>query len=214
MILACIKECHRGEKFSQFSYFLSGFIQNFSNLVEPITDCLKNNGSFLQIEATNEAFALIKDKLTNALVLAFSYFKKVFGLKCNARGVEIEAILSQEKRPIAFLSAKLNEARQKLSTYEQELYVIYRSLKIWESYLIANDFVLYSDYQSLQHFKSQKHINKIHARWASYFEQFNFMIRHKSGVDNKVPDALSQRILVTFQSEITGFDFFKKLYER
>ena len=51
---------------------------------------------------------------------------------------------------------------------------------------------------------------------ASYFEQLNFVISHKSGVDNKVPDTLSQRIslLVTLQSEIIGFDFLKELYEK
>ena len=64
------------------------------------------------------------------------------------------AILSQERRHIAFLSEKLNEASQKWSTYEQELYAVYHSLKTWESYLIANDFVLYSDHQSLQYFKN------------------------------------------------------------
>jgi len=139
----------------------------------------------------------------------------VFELECDACRVGIGAVLSQEKRPIAFLSKKLNEARQKWSTYEQELYVVYRSLKSWESYLIASNFVLFSDHQSLQHFKNQKHINKMHARWASYFEQFNFVIRHKSRVNNKVLDALSRRVLllVSLQSEIVGFECLKELYK-
>jgi len=78
----------------------------------------------------------------------------VFELECDACGVGIGEILLQVKRPIAFLNEKLNEARQKWSTYEPELYVVYCSLKSWESYLIANDIVLFSDHQSLQHFKN------------------------------------------------------------
>ena len=56
----------------------------------------------------------------------------------------------------------------------------------------------------------------MHARWASYFEQFNFVIRHKSGVDIKVSDTLSRRValLVSLQSEIIGFDLLKELYEK
>ena len=75
--------------------------------------------------------------------------------------------------------------------------------------------MLFSDHQSLQHFKNQKHINKMHGRWASYFEQFNFVIRQKVGVDNKVPVALSQRVslLVSLQSEIIGFECLKELYK-
>ena len=56
----------------------------------------------------------------------------------------------------------------------------------------------------------------MHSRCASYFEQFNFVIYHKSEVNNKVPDALTRRVslLITLQSKIIGFDFLKELYEK
>ena len=86
-----------------------------------ITDCFKRKGSFLWTEAVNKAFALIKDKLTNTLISAFPDFDKVFEVECDTCGVGIGKVLSQEKRSITFLSEKLNEVRQKCSTYEQEL---------------------------------------------------------------------------------------------
>jgi len=162
-------------------------------LVASFTDYLKKKGSFFWTKAADEAFTLIKDKLSNAPILAFSDLEKVFELECDACGVGLELFTRKEAN--CFLSQKLNEARQKWSTYEQELYAVYHSLKTWESYLIAYDFVLYSDHHSLQHFKNQKHIK------ASYFEQFNFVIHHKFRVDNKVSDALSRsvQLLVTLQ---------------
>ena len=180
-----------------------------------MTDCLKKKGPFVWTDKADRAFALIKEKLTNALVLTFLNFEKVFELECDACGVGIRAVLSQEMRHITFLSEKLNEARQKWSTYEQELYAVHRSLKPWERYLIASDFVLFLDHQSLQHFKNQRHINKVHARQASYFKQFNFVIHQKSGVDNKVPDTLSRRVslVVSLQSEIIGLEYLKELYK-
>ena len=69
-----------------------------------MTDCLKKKGPFVWTEEVRRAFVLTKEKLTNALVLAFSNFKKVFEIECDAYGVDNGAVLLQEKRPIAFLS--------------------------------------------------------------------------------------------------------------
>ena len=123
----------------------------------------------------------------------------------------IGAVLSQEKRPVAFFSEKLSEARQKWSTYDQEFYAVFRALRQWEHYLIQREFVLFTDHQALKFLHSQKIINKMHARWVSFLQKFPFIIQHKYGTLNKVADALSRRdsLLVTLKHEILGFELLK-----
>jgi len=52
------------------------------------------------------------------------------------------------------------------------------------------------------------------ARWIAFTQKFTLVLKHKSGQQNKVVDALSGRaaLLVTLQSEIINFEQLKDLY--
>lgn len=142
-------------------------------------------------------------------------FDKVFEVECDASGVGIGAVLSQDKRPVAFFSEKLSDARKKWSTYAQEFYAVVRALRQWEHYLVGKEFVLYTDHQALKWVNSQKSVDKMYMRWMIYLQKFPFVIKHKSGVMNRVSDALSRRaqLIITLQQEIVGFEFLAEMYE-
>jgi len=103
--------------FHALSTFYWKFIQNFSSIVAPITNCTKGK-AFLWTNEAEEGFKFLKKKVVEAPILAFPYFDKVFEVDCDVSHVGIGLVIIQAGRPIAFFSEKLNEVRNDYSTYD------------------------------------------------------------------------------------------------
>ncbi|PKI57325.1 hypothetical protein CRG98_022270, partial [Punica granatum] len=57
----------------------------------------------------------------------------------------------------------------------------------------SKECILYTDHEALKHLHSQDKVSARHASWVAYLEHFTFVVKHKSGVTNRVVDALSRR---------------------
>lgn len=123
-------------------------------------------------------------------------FDKAFEVDCDASRVGIGAVLSQEGKPIAFFSEKLNDIQRRYSTYDLEFYAIIQALRVWKQYLLQKEFILYSDHKALKHINGQHKLNPRHAPWVEELQEYNYVLRHKAGVQNRVADALSRRTLL------------------
>ncbi|GKV29618.1 hypothetical protein SLEP1_g38525 [Rubroshorea leprosula] len=136
-------------------------------------------------DKAQQSFEELKRKLTETSVLALPNFDLMFEVDCDASNVGIGAVLSQE------------------------------ALEHWSHYLLSKEFILHSDHEALKHLNSQQKISCRHAAWSEFLQAYPFLLKYKSGVQNRVADALSHRhaLLTSLQMKVIGFEVIKELYE-
>jgi hypothetical protein len=119
----------------------------------------KKHKSFKWTEEAERNINTLKEKISKRRILVLPNFEKTFQVRCDASGVAIGVVLSQDNRPVAYFSEKLNETKRKYSTYDKEFYAIIQALEKWRHYLVPQEFVLYSDNQALQFITRQEKLN-------------------------------------------------------
>ena len=79
------------------------FVKNYGVIARPLTNLL-NKGQFGWNDEAEVASLTLKGAMTTTPTLAIPNFNDSFTIEANASGDGIDAVLSQQGKPIAFMS--------------------------------------------------------------------------------------------------------------
>ena len=113
----CIYEVR---SFHGLASFYGKFIRNFSRTCALIVETIMKEYQPYKWTANAEQHVLVLPDI-----------HKPLRVKCDASGMAIGVVLSQDDKLIAYFSEKLNDAKQKYSTYNKYFYAVILSLKKW-----------------------------------------------------------------------------------
>ena len=102
------------------------FIKKFRGICAHILHIIKSGMKtrFIWNSQYNQGFETLNKKIVELPTLVLPSFDKLFQVECDARNVGIGVLPIQEGRPVAFHSEKLNDAKNKYSSYQLELYAL------------------------------------------------------------------------------------------
>ncbi|XP_061729197.1 uncharacterized protein LOC133534126 [Cydia pomonella] len=147
---------------------------------------------------TLKAFQACKESLSNAAMLAHPDCTANLAVVTDASDKALGAVLQQFKNgawePLAFFSRKLSPSQAKYSPYDRELLAIYEAVKYFRHMLEARHFTVYTDHKpiSFAFHERKSNCSPRQYRHLDFISQFTTDIRHISGKDNVVADALSR----------------------
>ena len=113
-------------------------------------------GKFEWSPLADDAFDKLKTTITTTPTLALPDFTKAFIIQTDASGDGIGAILTQEGRPIAYMSRSLGIAKQNWSTYAREMLAIVIAIRTWRPYFLGRRFTIQTDRRSLRFLLEQR----------------------------------------------------------
>jgi len=171
------------------------FIPNFSKIVKPLTNLLKNNTPFNWNADTDEVFNTLKRVLTSQPLLQYPDFSKPFILTTDASNDALGAIISQGEigrdLPIAYASRTLSKAERNYPTVEKELLAVVWECKHFRPYLYGRKFTVVTDHRPLVWIFNVKDPSSRLLRWCLKLEEYEYNIVYRRGSSNTNADALS-----------------------
>jgi hypothetical protein len=135
------------------------FIPDFSKIAKHMTERLKKGVKFSWDQKCEDAFHTLRAHLTTAPVLAQPDVSKPFDIYCDASGIGLGCVLTQDNRVIAYASRAFRAHEQNYPTYDLELTAIIHALKIWRHHLMGTKCHIYTDRKSLKYIFTQVDLN-------------------------------------------------------
>src|SRR5687767_12904298 len=122
-------------------------------------------------------------------LLAYPNLSEVFDIHTDASLMQLGTCISQNGRPIAVYSRKLNPAQTRYTTTERELLSVVEVLKEFTSILLGQKIHVHTGHENLTYkkFNSDRVM-----RWRLYIEEYSPDLQYIKGKNNDMADALSR----------------------
>ncbi|GBG89965.1 hypothetical protein CBR_g50055 [Chara braunii] len=178
--VACIRDWPCPQSVIEMRSFLGmtgyyrNFVENYSIVAAPLTDLTRLDTSWEWTERREAAFRHLKHALTHYEVLKLPDPDKPFIVTTDASQYGIGVVLAQQEgkklRPVEYMSKKMPSQKLAKSTYEKELYAVYKALTHWRHYLLGRFFILKTDHQTLRWMRTQPVLSDALKRWIEVIE--------------------------------------------
>jgi hypothetical protein len=120
-----------------------------SEILAPLMQLCSKNVKWQWTEEHDTAFNNMKKLIIRDVQLTYPNFNKEFIIHTDASHTQLGAVISQNGKPIAFYSRKLNLAQTRYTTTERELLSIVETLKEFRNILLGQRIVVYTDHKNL-----------------------------------------------------------------
>ena len=159
-----------------------------SHVLAPLAKLTSKETKWVWGDKEKKAFHLVKKIMARETMLAYPNFNEPFEIHTDASHYQLGAVISQNGKPIAFYSRKLNDAQTRYTTTERELLSIVETLKEYRNILLGQQVKIYTDHKNLT-FKNFN-IERV-MQWQLFLEEFGPNLVYIKGTKNVVADALS-----------------------
>ncbi|XP_063850972.1 uncharacterized protein LOC135094643 [Scylla paramamosain] len=206
--------------FVAFCSFYRRFVKNFAKVAAPLHALMSGDSKAAVSDYWGKdearAFALLKEKLSQAPVLKSADYSKQFVVETDASFEGLGAVLSQEHdgrlHPVAFASRGLRKSERNMSNYSSRklelLALKWAVTEQFKHYLVGGHFIVLTDNNPLAHLNSAK-LGAVESRWLGDLGRFDFEVKYRPGKENGNADGLSRRP----QELIEGGEEEKEIWE-
>lgn len=94
-------------------------------------------------------------------------FNDDFAIETDTSGEGIRAVLSQQGKPVAYMSRALGVTKKSWLTYAKEMLAIVEAIHTWRPYLLSKKFYIQTDQRSLKYFLEQRIATPEQQKWVA-----------------------------------------------
>ena len=191
------------KSFLGFTNYYRKFVHKYAQIAKPLHELTSGENANKKKKVVEwltihqDAFEILKKKMSEAPMLAYADYTKPFKVYTDASEKGLGAVLAQTqdgKEPaIAFASRSLSKAEKRYDAHKLEFLALKWAITDrFHEYLYGGSFEVYTDNNPLTCILTTAKLDAMGQRWVATLALYNFKLYYRSGKNNANADSLSR----------------------